>query len=42
MLNARDILVYNIIAGVCFFIVLIFQWAEATVYVDSLGNLLFK
>ncbi len=39
MLNARDILVYNIIAAVCFLIVLIFQFSEATAYVDSLGNL---
>ncbi len=39
MLNKVDILIYNIIAFICFAIVIFFQVQEAIAHVDKFGNL---
>ena len=39
MLTKIDVLIYNIIAFICFLAVLIMQYAEAVALVDKFGNI---
>ena len=39
MLTKIDILIYNIIAFICFLAVLIMQYSEAVALVDKFGNI---